>query len=159
RHDDPREGRRRAGRPHDLSRRRPAHQRRDPAGAALVAGPSAVKVTPLRRHVAAVVTIALSCACVAVLLLAGNLVQAALRSEAAQTYDCADLESTQEIDDDAWASEEPLAAPQVEGTDAVWPLTCSYLELSSAHGSSFLSAAMQPPGGAPQLVDGAHAES
>lgn len=120
---------------------------------------TSVKLTPLRRHVAAVLTIALSCAFVAVMLLAGNLVQASLRSQAAQTYDGADLEITQEIDDDAWASEEPLAAPQVEGTDAVWPLTSTYLELSSAHGSSFLSASIQPPGGAPQLVDGTRAET
>ena len=69
-----------------------------------MARPSSVKLTPLRRHVAAVLTLALSCAFVAVMLLAGNLVQASLRSEAAQTYDGADLEITQEIDDDAWAS-------------------------------------------------------
>src|SRR5699024_233889 len=102
RHGDPRAGRRRARRPHHLPGRRPDRQRRGPAGAALMACTS-VKLTPLRRHVAAVLTIALSCAFVAVMLMAGNLVQASLRSQAAQTYDGADLEITQEIDDDAWA--------------------------------------------------------
>lgn len=106
-----------------------------------------VKLTPLRRHLAAVVTIALSCAFVAVMVLAGNLMQASLRSQASQQFEGADLEIVRPLTDDQWMSEQPLEAPQVDGTDAVWPLLNEYLELTAADGTStFLSLALLPPG-------------
>ncbi|ASK64901.1 ABC transporter permease [Brachybacterium avium] len=116
-----------------------------------------VKLTPLRRHLAAVLTIALSCAFVAVMLLAGNLVQTSLRSDAAQQYDGADLEITRELTEDEWASHSPLPAPQIEGADAVWPEPSTYLALGSQEAEAFLRVTMQPPGRAPDLVEGAPA--
>ncbi|MDN5599343.1 MAG: ABC transporter permease [Brachybacterium sp.] len=115
---------------------------------------SPVKLTPLRRHVAAALTIALSCAFVAVMLLAGNIVQASLRSEAAQQYDGADLEITRELTEDDWASRTPLPAPQVEGADAVWPEPGTHLALGSPEAEAFLQVTMQPPGRAPDLAEG-----
>ncbi|WP_304502162.1 ABC transporter permease [Brachybacterium sp. FME24] len=110
-----------------------------------------MKLTPLRRHLAAVVTIALSCAFVAVMVLAGNLMQASLRSQASQMYDGADLEISRTLSDEDWSSEEPVDTPQVEGADTVWPQLNSYLGLSSAQADSvFLTAAMLPPGDAGQ---------
>ena len=101
---------------------------------------STVKLTPVRRHLAAVVTIALSCAFVAIMVLAGNLMQASLRSQASQIYEGADLEIQRELSDEDWASQEPLPAPEVEGAEAVWPAPRSYLEASSATGSGFFEA-------------------
>lgn len=116
-----------------------------------------VKLTPLRRHLAAVVTIALSCAFVAVMVLAGNLMQASLRSQASQQYEGADLEIARTLTDDQWMSETPLEAPQVEGTTAVWPQLRDYLQLTSAESdSAFLSLTLLPPGesGAESLREG-----
>ena len=107
---------------------------------------STVKLTPVRRHLAAVVTIALSCAFVAIMVLAGNLMQASLRSQASQIYEGADLEIQRELSDEDWASQEPLPAPEVEGAEAVWPAPRSYLEASSTTGSGFFEATMLPPG-------------
>src|SRR5690606_32185855 len=104
-----------------------------------------VKLTPLRRHLAAVLTLALSCAFVAVMVVAGNLMQESLRSEAAQQFDGADLEITRELTDDDWASEQPLAAPEVAGAEAVWPLLNHYLPLEGEGTSAFLQATMDPP--------------
>jgi putative ABC transport system permease protein len=118
----------------------------------------AVKLTPLRRHLAAVVTIALSCAFVAVMVLAGNLMQASLTSQASQIYEGADLEVTRELADEDWTSEQPLPAPEVEGAEAVWPAPMTYLEVSSGSGSTYLEAVMLPPG-AEDLEEGAPATS
>ncbi|MDN5898634.1 MAG: FtsX-like permease family protein [Brachybacterium sp.] len=119
-------------------------------------------LTPLRRHFAAVITIALSCAFVAVMVVAGNLMQASLRSQATQSYSGADLEITRELTDEQWSTTEPLEAPQVQGVDTVWPQLWSFLELSSESSSSlFVSAAMLPPGavGDDALSEGAPASS
>jgi putative ABC transport system permease protein len=120
-----------------------------------------VTLTPLRRHVAAVLTIALSSAFVAVMVLAGNLVQASLHSEAAQQYDGADLEITRELADAEWDSEQPLPAPRVEGTEQVWPQITTYLEFSAAEEDAFLRAAMLPPAeaDAQSLAEGVPATS
>ena len=120
---------------------------------------TAVKLTPLRRHVAAVITIALSCAFVAVMVLAGNLMQASLRSEATQKYEGADLEITRDLSDADWASETPLPAPEVDGAEAVWPQMNEYLMLSSAASDTFLRAGMLPPAdtAAQSLDEGARA--
>ncbi|HEX7352855.1 FtsX-like permease family protein [Brachybacterium sp.] len=117
---------------------------------------SPVKLTPLRRHLAAVITIALSCAFVAVMVLAGNLMQASLSSQAAQQYEGADLEIQRPLTESDWAAEEPLSAPQVQGAEAVWPQVSGYVELTTAEGSAFLSLAMMPPGeaGAAALAEG-----
>ncbi|MGO1480072.1 MAG: FtsX-like permease family protein [Brachybacterium sp.] len=118
-----------------------------------------VKLTPLRRHLAAVLTIALSCAFVAIMALAGNLVQASLRSEASQQYEGADLEITRELSDEEWASQEPLAAPEVEGVDEIWPQVQYMLELRTPDKNSFLAVEMLPAGAAgdDRLVAGAQA--
>ena len=118
---------------------------------------STVKLTPVRRHLAAVVTIALSCAFVAIMVLAGNLMQASLRSQASQIYEGADLEIQRELSDEDWASQEPLPAPEVEGAEAVWPAPRSYLEASSATGSGFFEATMLPPGPEDVLEEGSAA--
>ena len=105
-----------------------------------------VKLTPLRRHLAAVITIALSCAFVAVMVLAGNLMQASLRSQAAQQFDGADLEVQRSVTDQERAAEHPVEAPAVDGAQEVWPRVGSFIELDGeAGGSRFFSVAMLPP--------------
>lgn len=119
---------------------------------------SPVKLTPLRRHLAAVVTIALSCAFVAVMVLAGNLMQASLRSQASQQYEGADLAIERPLTDDQWSSQTPLDPPTVDGAEAVWPQLMDYVQLDSTTGSSaFLSASMLTPGASGQddLSEGA----
>ncbi|MBB5830957.1 FtsX-like permease family protein [Brachybacterium aquaticum] len=118
-----------------------------------------VKLTPLRRHLAAVVTIALSCAFVTVMVLAGSLVQSSLRSEASRTYAGADLEITRPLTDEDWSSEAPLPAPAVDGAEVVWPLVQQYLPLRAGGSEVFLQAAMLPPGrgGSAPLLDGSPA--
>lgn len=116
-----------------------------------------VKLTPLRRHLAAVITIALSCAFVAVMVLAGNLMQASLRSQAAQQFDGADLEVERPLSDEERSAEQPLAAPAVDGAEEIWPQVNSFVELSGEDaGSRFFSVAMLPPGeaGTEQLREG-----
>jgi len=113
-----------------------------------------VKLTPLRRHLAAVVTIALSCAFVAVMVLAGNLMRDSLTSQASQIYEGADLEVQRELSDEEWVSEERLAPPEVEGAEAVWPAPQNYLEASSTSGSGFFEATMLPPGQEGDLEEG-----
>ncbi|MFQ6485929.1 FtsX-like permease family protein [Brachybacterium epidermidis] len=120
---------------------------------------STVKLTPVRRHLAAVVTIALSCAFVTIMVLAGNLMQASLRSQASQVYEGADLEIQRKLSDEDWASEKPLPAPEVEGAKAVWPAPRSYLEASSTRGDGFFEAAMLPPGTEDTLEEGSTART
>lgn len=106
-----------------------------------------VKLTPLRRHFAAVLTIALSCTFVAVMVLAGNLMQSSLRSQAAQQFDGADLQIERPLSDEDWSSEDPLDPPEVPGADAVWPQLMDYIQLDSPDGDGvFLTTAMLPPG-------------
>lgn len=117
-----------------------------------MARPHRITLTPLRRHVAAAVTIALSCAFVVVMILAGTLVQESLRAQATQSLDGADLYITRTVTDAQYESDEPLPAPEVEGTEQVWPLLHQYIELSpaassAASDSEFLSAAYLPPNG------------
>ncbi|MGP5836338.1 FtsX-like permease family protein [Brachybacterium alimentarium] len=108
-----------------------------------------VKLTPLRRHFAAVLTIALSCTFVAVMVLAGNLMQSSLRSQAAQQFDGADLQIERPLSDEDWSSEDPLDPPEVPGADAVWPQLMDYIQLDSPDGDGvFLTTAMLPPGDA-----------
>ena len=107
---------------------------------------STVKLTPMRRHLAAVLTIALSCAFVAIMLLAGNLVQASLRSEAVQQFEGADLQITRELGEEDWDSDEPLAAPEISGAAEVWPQIQYMTEIVSPDGSSFLAVEMLPAG-------------
>ncbi|WP_141748081.1 FtsX-like permease family protein, partial [Brachybacterium sp. HMSC06H03] len=118
---------------------------------------STVKLTPVRHHLAAGVTIALSCAFVAIMVLAGNLMQASLRSQASQMYEGADLEVKRELSDEDWASEEPLPAPEIEGAEAGWPAPRSYLEASSTSGDGFFEATMLPPGQEDALEEGSAA--
>ncbi|MGY5765966.1 FtsX-like permease family protein [Brachybacterium sp. DNPG3] len=115
-----------------------------------------VRLTPLRRHLAAVLTIALSCAFVAVMVLAGSLVQTSIRSQTASAFTGADAVVTTELSDDDWAATTPLPAPEVEGADAVWPLLQTYLEASSASDSTYLSASLLPKGAeGTDIVEGA----
>ncbi|GAA1485810.1 ABC transporter permease [Brachybacterium fresconis] len=117
-----------------------------------------LKLTPLRRHLAAVLTIALSCAFVTIMVLAGNLMQASLASQASQQYDGADLEISRPLTDEQFSSERPLPAPEIDGAEQTWPLLTNYLQLTSEAdgGSAFLSAAMLPPSATAEqaLTDG-----
>ena len=120
-----------------------------------------IRLTPLRRHLAAIITIALSCAFVAVMVLAGNLVQASMRSSAAQQYAGADLVVDAPLSEDAWASEKPVDPPAVQGADAVWPLSQSYVQLDStdAPNGPYLQVALPSPGQAEDLEAGSPASS
>lgn len=118
---------------------------------------TSVKLTPLRRHLAAVLTIALSCAFVAVMVLAGSLVQTSLSAQASQRYDGADLEIQRPLAEEDWDAQAPLPAPEVEGAEAVWPMLQFYVELRSPQaGSNYLVTMMLPPGddGAALLSEG-----
>jgi putative ABC transport system permease protein len=101
-----------------------------------------------------VVTVALSSAFVAVMLLGGSLVTTAMQAGAADTYAGADLVLTPE-DPEAAAPETP------DGASAVWPLLGDYTQLTSADGKHevFASLRFDPPDGAeqPDLVDGSPA--
>ncbi|MFC7376291.1 ABC transporter permease [Brachybacterium sp. GCM10030267] len=112
---------------------------------------TSVKLTPLRRHLAAVITIALSCAFVAVMVVAGNLMTSAMSTLTAQDYEGADLEIQRPLSDEDYESQQPLEAPQVEGTEAVWPQLSSSLVLTSGSGEDiFLTSTMLPPDGTGQ---------
>lgn len=121
-----------------------------------------VRLTPLRRHLAAVVTIALSCAFVAVMVLAGNLMTSALRSDITQRFEGADVVITRPLDEGDRASQQPLPAPRVEGAEHVWPLVDTMLNLRSEHEprGTFVTVGMLPPAGTggPSLLEGSPAE-
>lgn len=108
-----------------------------------------VRLTPMRRHVAAVITIAVSAGFVAIMLLAGNLVQDSLRSQAAQQLVGADVQIDAPLPDDVdWGSQQKIDAPEVPGARAVWPQVGDYVALSSpaVPGASFMAVSMLPPG-------------
>ena len=113
-----------------------------------------VRLTPLRRHLAAIITIAMSCGFVAVMVLAGGLIEASLRAQAAQRFEGADLVVTQELSGADLGSEQPLPAPAVDGTTEVWPLVEDFTMLRSTDHEAFTSLALSPPGTVPQLEQG-----
>lgn len=93
-----------------------------------------VRLTPRRRHLAAIVTIALSTAFIAVMILAGNLMTLSLTAGVDDTYRGADLviSPTDEADGSA--------TPKIAGTDHVWPQVDLY---TSIEGSGSASATTQ----------------
>ena len=107
--------------------------------------PARPRITPVRRHVAAIVTIALSTAFVAVLVLAGNLMTSSLDQSAESTYRGADLV----IDtggapgvENADGSVSAPPAPALRDVAAMWPVASYYTQLRSA-----------APGGTPRFVE------
>lgn len=120
-----------------------------------------VKLTPLRRHLAAVITIALSCAFVAVMVLAGNLMSAAMSSQVSQQYQGADLQISRVLGEDDLSAQEPLPPPEVDGAQDVWPMVSTMVNLRSqdAPRGTFLLASLTPPGfDAADLAEGRPAQ-
>lgn len=93
-----------------------------------------IRLTPLRRHLAAVITIALSCAFVAVMVVAGNLLTQALSSQTTQTYAGTDLVITTGVDEEDLAAGQPLPAPEVEGATDVRPQIQGFVAMSGPDG-------------------------
>ncbi len=81
-----------------------------------------VRLTPTRRHVAAIIAIALSTAFVTVMVLAGSLVTASLRASAEQTYAGVDLVASTE--------EYGAQAPDIPGARDVTPVLTSYAQVT-----------------------------
>lgn len=98
-----------------------------------------VRLTPVRRHVAAIIAIALSTAFVAVMVLAGSLVTASLRASAEQTYAGVDLVATTE--------EYGASAPDIPGARDVTPVLTSYAQVTGPdHGrTAFVQLTSQLP--------------
>lgn len=109
------------------------------------------RLTPVRRHVAAVITIALSTAFVAVLVLAGNLMTSSLEASTAAQFRGADLViDTSEVPPppDADGALPTPSAPRIAQARSVWPVTSGYTELQAADGQApprFLELRALPP--------------
>jgi putative ABC transport system permease protein len=99
-----------------------------------------IRLTPPRRHLAALITIALSSGFVAIMLIAANLMTASLSAGVEEEYTGADLVVGAEDED---AGPEPV----VPGAAAVWPRSSGFLDLrsGSSSASAFVQARMDPP--------------
>lgn len=113
-----------------------------------------IRLTPLRRHLAAVITIALSCAFVAVMVVAGNLLTQALSSQATQTYAGTDLVITTGIDEEDLAAGQPLPAPEVAGATDVRPQIQGFVAMSGPDGDRELFLDAVALAEDPTLVEG-----
>lgn len=102
-----------------------------------------VRLTPRRRHLAAIITIALSTAFVAVMVLAGGLVRDSLGAGAA-----ADLRGTDVVmgATDEGSAPRPIPRPEVPGATAVWPVVDAYAQMRSGTGTpAFVQLRLDPP--------------
>lgn len=90
-----------------------------------------IRLTPRRRHLAAIITIAVSSAFVAVMVLAGNLISATVGANSAQTYQGVDLVAVPQ--------ELPASSVTVPGASETWPAATTYAMLTSADGTEKLT--------------------
>lgn len=99
-----------------------------------------IRLTPLRRHLAALLTITLSTAFVAVALLGGALMQQSTGETATSMLRGADLVATP-----AAGTEPGAPAPDLPGTTARWPQLQSMVPLESGDGTTWAKATVAPP--------------
>ncbi|MFC0674505.1 FtsX-like permease family protein [Brachybacterium hainanense] len=109
------------------------------------------QLTPLRRHVAAIITIALSTAFVAVLVLAGNLMTASIDQSSEAPFRGADLVIDMSGTDPVENPDGTLSAPprpEIEGVETMWATGSSYVQMRPATGggaSRFVELRPLPP--------------
>lgn len=106
-----------------------------------------LRLTPRRRHLAAIVTIALSTAFVAVMVLAGNLLQGSLAAGIDDDLRGADLVVTGPEPASSPLPPEPVARPDVPGATAVWPRIDAYAQVRAPGlaAPAFVRLTMDPP--------------
>lgn len=110
-----------------------------------------IRLTPTRRHVAAIITIALSTAFVAVMVIGGALLSTALNGSTDAQLRGADLEIRQD---------EPTGNPPgIDGVRAIWPADPTYLPVGE-HGDFLQFDPLPPASVAPTpLAEGRPAEA
>lgn len=117
-----------------------------------------LRLTPRRRHLAAVITIALSTAFVAVMVLAGNLLSASLTAGVDEQLRGADLMVSGPRAGGPDAPSQPIARPDVPGAVAVWPQVQSYGQVRTPDRTTpaFVQIVLDPPAPAEstELVSG-----
>ncbi|MGP9693840.1 FtsX-like permease family protein [Brachybacterium sp. AOP25-B2-12] len=98
-----------------------------------------VRLTPRRRHLAAIITIAVSTAFVTVMVLAGNLITQVIGAGSQSTYRGVDLVATP-LDP---TSGTPVT---IEGAEDVWPAATTYAYFENAAGTrTFAEITQDPP--------------
>lgn len=114
-----------------------------------------VRLTPLRRHLAAILTIALSTGFVAVMIVAGGLMTQSVSADVSASLRGAQLVATSH---DPEAFESP---PAVQGSTASWPLMQNMTQLRAGDAETWVSISSLPPEDASPtpLVSGRHARA
>ncbi|MFE5775137.1 FtsX-like permease family protein [Brachybacterium sp. NPDC056505] len=101
-----------------------------------------IRLTPPRRHLAALITVGLASGFVAIMLIAANLMTTSLSAGVEQRYAGADVVVS---DEDQDAGSAP-AAPDVPHARAVWPQSDGYTQLDAGSGrTAFLQQQSDPP--------------
>lgn len=98
-----------------------------------------IRLTPMRRHLAAILTIALSTAFVAVMMLGGELLQQSFNASSAAALRGADVVATQQ--DGAPRT----SAPEIPQASDAWPNITTYADIRAGHERAFAEATMLPP--------------
>lgn len=101
-----------------------------------------VRLTPMRRHIAAIITIALSTGFIAVMLLGGALLQQSVTADSAASLRGADLVAT--VSDDSPRT----TAPTIDGATSSWPYVDSYVTVTAGDARATGEATMLPPAAA-----------
>lgn len=113
-----------------------------------------IRLTPPRRHLAALITVALASGFVAIMFIAANLMTTSLSAGVEQRYAGADVvigqedESADPVGADASADDASgMQKPEVPGAKAVWQQVAGYIELDAAdsHRTAFLELQSDPP--------------
>ncbi|WP_152354362.1 FtsX-like permease family protein [Brachybacterium subflavum] len=111
-----------------------------------------IRLTPPRRHLAALITVALASGFVAIMLIAANLMTTSLSAGVEQRYQGADVVIGDEDQDAAPAdgsssdADSTTTVPEVPHARAVWPLSEGYMQLDAGSGrTAFLQQQSDPP--------------
>lgn len=98
-----------------------------------------IRLTPLRRHLAAIITVSLSVAFVAVAILAGQIMVQALGSDAAARYRGVDLVAS--------TSSPDAQPPHIPEARAIWPAASGYGQTERPDGTAgpFVEYRLAPP--------------
>lgn len=107
-----------------------------------------IRLTPRRRHLAAIITIALSTAFVAVMVLAGGLLRSSMSADIDDRMRGADLVAAAPAGDESGPA--GTLAPQIPGAVAVWPQGDLYATARSAalDAPAFITLSVDPPAAA-----------
>ncbi|PWH05173.1 ABC transporter permease [Brachybacterium endophyticum] len=106
-----------------------------------------IRLTPPRRHLAALITVAISSGFLAVMIIAANLLTTSLSAGVTQAYQGADLVVAPEDAGENPDADASAAAPDAPGVKASWPRTDGYLQLQAPGSSAavFLQEQADPP--------------